>query len=255
MTRRIYGCVLPVLLFVLSAFGGHGAFADEITVSCDVRQKIALVLSGDVSGEHPNSRVYPVEKISQYIQKKKPTVVCSFSGGTVSVKGGISHEHPRNNNVTIYVDGVNTHDRLWLYRDGSESVKFSGQKVETQNCLAHEATSELTCEPAHVYTKGFKPSRASHPSFSCDSAKSVVEIMICDDDALADADNKLAEAFKAVAGNPKVVADQKNWLASRGLLCGLLERDLYPTDAQSAKACLLKRYEGQLAELKKANAP
>lgn len=246
------GAGLLVLVSCSSQALADGGGGGEITVSCNVGEKTAVIFSGDTRSEHPNATLYPVKEISQYLDNRRPTVVCAFPGATVSVKGGSSEEHPRNNNVTIYVNGVNTYDRLWLYKGGEESIKFSEHRVETRNCQADDVTAELVCDDADAYATEFKVNKASHPSFSCASAMSVVDILICDDDALADADTRLAEAYKAVIGNSKIVADEKMWLSARGRSCGLLDRGLYPVDVDEAKACLLKSYEGQITELKKA---
>ena len=61
------------------------------------------------------------------------------------------------------------------------------------------------------------PASAAQPSFDCDTARSEVEKMICNDDALADLDQRLARDFsKALARAsadqvPELRAAQRAW--------------------------------------------
>ena len=88
------------------------------------------------------------------------------------------------------------------------------------------------------------PATAAQPSFDCDGARSEVEKMICDDDALADLDLRLARDFARALSRanadqvPELRASQREWRAQM-LKCA---RNGDP------RGCVLEAYTKRIAQ-------
>jgi uncharacterized protein YecT (DUF1311 family) len=92
-------------------------------------------------------------------------------------------------------------------------------------------------------------------SFDCSKAASPVEILICGDAALSEADNRMAQAYQKAMqaeSTPSLLrSEQRIWLKVRARQCQLPERGTLPpnVDARVATACLVRLYQARQAAL------
>ncbi|CAN5804051.1 hypothetical protein BH11PSE1_BH11PSE1_23360 [soil metagenome] len=79
------------------------------------------------------------------------------------------------------------------------------------------------------------------PSFDCGAARTLADQMVCVDPALADADRRLARAYKAAISSgvayPALARDQARWLAARDAA------------AKTSPEALAQLYENRIADL------
>lgn len=95
------------------------------------------------------------------------------------------------------------------------------------------------------------------PSFDCNKASSTTEKLICDDSALSNLDQSLADAFQGLrqqrtgTSRDRLVADQRAWLADRDRRCGIPASGAEPKLAQrwDWAPCLADRYRERLTQL------
>jgi len=111
----------------------------------------------------------------------------------------------------------------------------------TQPSMPQETPVQPLSEPQATLPSPSEPERVSRPSFDCAKAGSVIEQLICKDDALARLDVQLAQAYKAaarqVSDKGQLKAEQLDWLKNRRNKC-------------STAVCVLSAYEDRLAELR-----
>lgn len=103
-----------------------------------------------------------------------------------------------------------------------------------------EQTTTPVTEPAQPSTT-IEPVRATGPSFDCAKAGSVIEQLICKDEALARLDVQLAQAYKAAVqqtpDKSQLKSEQLSWLKNRRNKCATAE-------------CVFAAYEERLTALR-----
>jgi uncharacterized protein len=99
---------------------------------------------------------------------------------------------------------------------------------------------------------------APKPSFECTAAKVPIEILICSETLLANADRALADAYGRVAGSlqgaahDKLLGEQRAWLKSRLTTCSIPSTGkTLPADRDQAVLCLYTAYLDRIDMLAK----
>ncbi len=102
------------------------------------------------------------------------------------------------------------------------------------------------------------PALAAAPSFDCTAAAAPVEILICGNDELAEADAGLADFYRRLQdglddkAKADLLAGQRQWLKARLAACNIpATGKTPPADADKAAACLIGQYKERASALAK----
>jgi len=240
----------------------------DYSFSCDKKQGIVEISTGNLPYQsNAPEKVMSLIATPKYIDKKPPLTVCNFSKNiTVTVKGGISSEHPTRNNITVNVGGrvlkkifIELLSQYYLIIHSNDSNNY----VDVTECMdEEECVNEnnflnpwFDCKNTHhiddkmcLTTRKF-----AIPSFDCSKAKPGLDSYICNTESLSEADRKMTNAFikanKYSINITGLLEDQRTWLKNRKIICK--DSLVVQQDINNKLSCLESLYKSRTEELEK----
>jgi uncharacterized protein YecT (DUF1311 family) len=258
-TKLINFFILSLLaVLIIPLVGARADISDiYITTSCDPTSGVAKIAidqidEGDVRPE--GSKL--LSSVNDHRNPTGPLTICSLGKKRdISLLGLVNPDHPRNDNLNIYIGSSEYPRRIFFNFPQIHSIIFKAIP-EDFYLSVEECDYKGACQN-QLYTD---------PSFDCRKATSVVEKMICAYQPLAKLDVELdkiyRDAIRTSKEPQKITADQMKWRQQRSLACNIFDAEPgwssgeEPLEVLSGNGpliqehCLEEKYHERIIEIK-----